>query len=388
MSWRSTRPTPRWPCSPRDHHRAGPVAGAGRSARSCCGDVHQRHHRATQGCRDHPGQLRVRRHDDGCRCRASAADDRQLVVLPMFHANAQYYSFASAIAVGASRGADAHVLGERVPRPGGAPRRHPRQPVRRPDADDPRPRRPRRPARAAACVFGTAGSRRTSPPTSTRRSSDWFGCRPRQLYGMTETIPAVLTDRADDPRPDTMGDVTRGCAVDIVDAERRILPTRRGRRDRRRRSTAASNCSPGTSTIPPPPTAAFRDGWFLTGDRAWRDDDGRFRFDGRRSDVLEGRRARMCRSSRSRVALTEHPAVLDASVVGAPDPIRDEVPVAFVVPAASPGVRASTIPTNSPPTDELAAWAESGSARPSVRTATRSSPTCPAPASARSASSC
>ena len=31
-----------------------------------------------------------------------AADDRQLVVLPLFHANAQYYSFASAISVGAS----------------------------------------------------------------------------------------------------------------------------------------------------------------------------------------------------------------------------------------------------------------------------------------------
>ena len=31
-----------------------------------------------------------------------SADDRQLVVLPLFHANAQYYSFASAIAVGAS----------------------------------------------------------------------------------------------------------------------------------------------------------------------------------------------------------------------------------------------------------------------------------------------
>ena len=30
------------------------------------------------------------------------ADDRHLVVLPLFHANAQYYSFAAAIAVGAS----------------------------------------------------------------------------------------------------------------------------------------------------------------------------------------------------------------------------------------------------------------------------------------------
>ena len=32
----------------------------------------------------------------------SAAGDRQIVVLPLFHANAQYYSFASAIWVGAS----------------------------------------------------------------------------------------------------------------------------------------------------------------------------------------------------------------------------------------------------------------------------------------------
>ena len=34
--------------------------------------------------------------------------------------------------------------------------------------------------------------------------------------------------------------------------------------------------------------------------------------------------------------LSAHPLVLDAVVVGARDPIRDEVPVAFVVPAGSP----------------------------------------------------
>ena len=28
----------------------------------------------------------------------------------------------------------------------------------------------------------------------------WLGCRPRQLYGMTETIPAVLTDEPEAPR--------------------------------------------------------------------------------------------------------------------------------------------------------------------------------------------
>jgi hypothetical protein len=52
-----------WPTGPR-------AAGTGHRPLARGGDVHQRHHRATQGRRDHPGQLRVRRHDDGRRGRA------------------------------------------------------------------------------------------------------------------------------------------------------------------------------------------------------------------------------------------------------------------------------------------------------------------------------
>ena len=48
--------------------------------------------------------------------------------------------------------------------------------------------------------------------------------------------------------------------------------------------------------------------------------------------------------------LTAHPGVLEASVVGAPDEVRDEVPVGFVVPSD----------LQSPPTvEELFAWCES-----------------------------
>ena len=45
--------------------------------------------------------------------------------------------------------------------------------------------------------------------------------------------------------------------------------------------------------------------------------------------------------------LTSHPLVLEASVVGAPDAVRDEVPVAFVV-ASDPG--------NPPTPEDLQAW--------------------------------
>src|SRR3546814_14352518 len=42
-----------------------------------------------------------------------------------------------------------------------------------------------------------------------------LGCRPRQLYGMTETIPAVLTSRALGPVPSLLGPPTIGCLADI-----------------------------------------------------------------------------------------------------------------------------------------------------------------------------
>ena len=74
----------------------------------------------------------------------------------------------------------------------------------------------------------------------------------------------------------------------------------------------------------------FRGGWFRTGDRARRDADGRFRFDGRRSDVLKVAGENVSTVEVEQV-LAAHPASLEVAVVGEPDAIRDEVPVAFVV---------------------------------------------------------
>ena len=147
--------------------------------------------------------------------------------------------------------------------------------------------------------------------------AEWFGCRPRQLYGMTETIPAVLTDDRDDPRHDTMGLVTPGCVVDLHDAAGSSCPPTTSARWSSA-VVAASTLFAGYLDDPETTTASFRDGWFLTGDRACRDLDGRYHFDGRRSDVLK--------VSGENVSVVEveavvgaHPDVLDVVVVGAPD---------------------------------------------------------------------
>ena len=94
--------------------------------------------------------------------------------------------------------------------------------------------------------------------------------------------------------------------------------------------------------VPTPATteASFCDGWFRTGDLARRDAAGRYFFDGRRSDVLKvaGENVSVVEVE---AVLSEHPSVLEAAVIGEADPIRDEVPVGFVVlrpdaPAADP----------------------------------------------------
>ncbi len=253
-------------------------------------------------------------------------DDRQLVVLPLFHANAQYYSFASAIWVGASV-----ALMPAFSASGflGAAARHSATcaslfaaPIRMILARG-------GPVDGVALRHCWYAQNISADQYAT--TARWFGCRPRQLYGMTETIPAVLTDERADPHHASMGRVSPGCEVDVQDAAgNSVAPGEVGE--------VMVGGEPGTTLFagyldaPDITAASFRNGWFCTGDRARRDEGGRHFFDGRRSDVLKvsGENVSIVEVEST---LAEHPAVLEAAVVGRLDEIRDEVPVAFVVAA-------------------------------------------------------
>ncbi len=74
----------------------------------------------------------------------------------------------------------------------------------------------------------------------------------------------------------------------------------------------------------------FVRGWYISGDRGMYDADGYFWFIGRADDVIK--------TSGERVgpfevesALVEHPAVVEAGVIGKPDPLRGEIVKAYVV---------------------------------------------------------
>lgn len=266
---------------------------------------------------------------------------RQLVVLPMFHANAQYYSVASAIWAGASV-ALMHTF---------SATRFLAQAARHKATH----------ASLFAAPIRMILSRGATPVPDVHLEHCWYamnisddqyetlsgllGCRPRQLYGMTETIPAVLTDRPQGQVPSSMGFVTDGCEVAVH------LPD----------GTEAASDEVGEIVVggergitlfagylddPATTAKSFRDGWLLTGDRARRDKTGRFFFDGRRADVLKVAGENVSTVEVEQV-LSAHPAVLEAAVVGMADEIRDEVPVGFVVAADK---------SNPPSLDALHEW--------------------------------
>jgi len=74
----------------------------------------------------------------------------------------------------------------------------------------------------------------------------------------------------------------------------------------------------------------LKNGWFITGDRAYKDEEGYFWFVGRADDMIK--------TSGERVgpfevesALISHPDVIEAAVVGKPDPTRGEIIKAFLI---------------------------------------------------------
>ena len=86
--------------------------------------------------------------------------------------------------------------------------------------------------------------------------------------------------------------------------------------------------------------AAFRDGWLLTGDLAERDDEGDYWIRGRLKELVVSGGENVYPAEIEAV-LHEHPAVVEAAVVGVPDERWGEVCAAFVVDGARRSARRS-----------------------------------------------
>ena len=160
-----------------------------------------------------------------------------------------------------------------------------------------------------------------------------FGCTVICGYGMTETSPTVtrsLDKPGDAPsasRRATTGLPIFGVDARAMDAENREVPW--DGMASGEICVRSNHVMVGYWDAPEATAQVIRDGWLRTGDIATVSPDGYLTLVDRSKDLIISGGENVASVEVER-ALTEHPAVREASVVGCPDERWGEVPYAFV----------------------------------------------------------
>jgi acyl-coenzyme A synthetase/AMP-(fatty) acid ligase len=157
-------------------------------------------------------------------------------------------------------------------------------------------------------------------------------------YGQTETTVLCANYRALPVRPGSMGTPVPGWELDVVDDDGG--PVQAGEvgnvvvvTDR-----PTVGLFPGYHGDPAATASVFRGDHYFTGDKAARDEDGYYWFEGRNDDVITSSAYRIG-PFEVESALVAHPAVMEAAVVGRADERRTQVVVGICI--LAPGHEAS-----------------------------------------------
>ena len=150
-------------------------------------------------------------------------------------------------------------------------------------------------------------------------------------YGQTETVLLVANFRCLPVRPGSMGKPVPGFTIGVVDEEGQEVPD-------------GEEGQIAVKIKPERPVGLFQEywrddeameqsfygDWYLTGDKAYKDEDGYFWFVGRADDVIISAGYRIG-PFEVESALIEHPAVAESAVVASPDRVRGDIVKAFVI---------------------------------------------------------
>jgi acetyl-CoA synthetase len=159
-------------------------------------------------------------------------------------------------------------------------------------------------------------------------------------FGQTEGSVLCASFPWDAPKPGSMGKPSPLYGLDIIDEAGKSCPC--GKEGRVVVTGLGEAGAPGARGSRPvglfrcyyrdeeATSRVWHDGYYETGDVAWRDEDGYYWFVGRSDDVIK------CSGYRIgpfevESALQSHRAVLECAVTSAPDPIRGQVVKATVV---------------------------------------------------------
>jgi malonyl-CoA/methylmalonyl-CoA synthetase len=153
-----------------------------------------------------------------------------------------------------------------------------------------------------------------------------FGHRILERYGMTETLMNISNPYVGERRAGTVGLPLPGVSVRLLDEQGRPVPDGvTGEVHIRGPNVFAGYWRREEET-----KAAFVDGYFRSGDLAVRSPDGYITLQGRKSDLIISGGFNIYPREIEEFLL-EQEGITEAAVTGAPDRVRGEVPVAYVV---------------------------------------------------------
>jgi acyl-CoA synthetase (AMP-forming)/AMP-acid ligase II len=150
-----------------------------------------------------------------------------------------------------------------------------------------------------------------------------------ECFGSTDAGVVTIEPMGVPPRPGSCGPPVPGVRIEVRDDAGVALPPRA--------VGEIAVHSPARMAAyfrdPEASAHALRDGWFLSGDLGYLDEDGWLYFVDRKRDVIR-RGGENVSSVLVEKTLREHPAVSDVAVIGVPDPVLGQEIKAFVVPRA------------------------------------------------------
>ena len=145
--------------------------------------------------------------------------------------------------------------------------------------------------------------------------------------GATEMLHIFISNRFGDSRPACTGKPVRGYRRRVVDDGMREVP--RGIVGR-----LAVQGPTGCRYLADKRQSAYaRDGWNVTGDSFWQDEEGYFHFAARSDDMIVSAGYNIA-GPEVEAALLSHPDVAECAVIGVPDEERGQIVQAHVVLAA------------------------------------------------------
>lgn len=178
------------------------------------------------------------------------------------------------------------------------------------------------------------------PDEVTKRFTLTFQKKLQNYYAMTECTPVFGVYASDPvPVPDAaIGKLAPGVSVRVVGPNKEECgPGIDG--ELHVRGPATMKCYRKDPLLT---AAALEDGWFKSGDLGHCDEAGYYYITGRIKDIIIRGGANIAPAEVERV-LSRYSAVQDVAVVGVPDRIFGEVPVAFVVPRPRSGLSAEEL---------------------------------------------